>query len=226
MAFLFVLILHYPWGKWLALCCLLIALGGVAVKGQSIAKAFRSGHSHTVQRRTDIYRSAARMVRDHWLVGVGPDNFLHYYAPRHQLYIQCSHGLGYMEPEASQEPCESHPHNEILDFWLSSGLIGLAALIWLEVVFWTCAIKAYEATRKTKEIALAVGGMAAMMGMLVHGLVDNSYFLVDLALIFWYLCAMLSFFAPVTGSPSSRRIFPWRLPQSERSSSNQNESIS
>jgi O-antigen ligase len=137
------------------------------------------------------------MIRDHPVVGIGPDNFLHYYAPRHQLYLQCNRGLGYMDSRASVEPCISHPHDEVLDLWLSSGILGLSAFVWLQFVFWKNAWLSYAGKKGIMRVLLA-GTMAAMLAGLVHGLVDNSYFLEDLSLLFWMFCAFVSYTATAT----------------------------
>jgi hypothetical protein len=42
-----------------------------------------------------------------------------------------------------------------------------------------------------------------MLAGLVHGLVDNSYFLMDLAVIFWLLCASMSFLVTSTAQEAS-----------------------
>jgi hypothetical protein len=39
--------------------------------------------------------------------------------------------------------------------------------------------------------AIALGLLAGMLDFLLHGLVDNSYFLMDLAMIFWLSCGLL-----------------------------------
>jgi O-antigen ligase len=130
------------------------------------------------------------MIRDHPVLGIGPDNFQHYYAPtrkQDRWQNQCPPGLGYVGTNAEGEPCQSHPHNEFLDFWLSTGVIGLAAFIWLEVVFWRIV-----ASRLAGRNPLILGAAAAMAASLVHGLVDNSYFLPDLAVLFWILCALVA----------------------------------
>jgi O-antigen ligase len=153
------------------------------------------------------------MVGDHPLLGVGPDNFLHYYAPRRApgapWYNNCQPGEGYIEPGAIDEPCLSHPHNEILDFWLSTGILGLLSFIWLEVIFWRVSLRGWARWRVRREAPLALGAMAAMLAALVHGLVDNSYFLIDLSLIFWYLVALASFLARRDPDPGERGDSPW-----------------
>jgi tetrahydromethanopterin S-methyltransferase subunit C len=66
---------------------------------------------------------------------------------------------------------------------------------------------------------LVLGVSAGMLAGVIHGLVDNSYFLVDLSILFWTFCALVSFAAseceidiawlPVL--PQS-----WQRPQSSR----------
>jgi putative inorganic carbon (hco3(-)) transporter len=179
-----------PWGKWLALGALLGALLLGVAAGPRIARALTSGHSGTASMRLIIWNAAARMIRDHPVFGVGPDNFQHYYAPtrkQDRWQNECAPGVGYVGNNDQGQPCFSHPHNEFLDFWLSTGIAGLAAFIWIQVVFWRQAMAGIRARD-----VLTLGASAAMVAALVHGLVDNSYFLPDLAVLFWILCALVS----------------------------------
>jgi O-antigen ligase len=184
-------------GRWVVAAAVVLAAAVLIYRGPQTIDALRTGHSNTVQRRVYLWQSSLRMIRDHPVVGIGPDNFLHYYAPRHQLYLQCNRGLGYMDPRASVEPCISHPHDEVLDLWLSSGILGLAAFVWLQFVFWKNAWLSYAGRKGIVRVLLA-GTMAAMLAGLVHGLVDNSYFLEDLSLLFWMFCAFVSYTATAT----------------------------
>lgn len=196
---LFTLALAYRWGRWVVVAALALSLVAVGVEGHRIQGALTSGHSGTVSTRLDIWRSGVRMVRDHPIIGVGIDNFQHYYAPtrkENRWQKECAPGLGYIQPGAGAEPCFSHPHNELLDFWLSTGIFGLLAFVWLQVVFWRQAISGWFRHHS----ALVLGSMAAMVAALVHGFVDNSYFLPDLALIFWMLCGLVSA-VPAAGPP-------------------------
>jgi O-antigen ligase len=109
------------------------------------------------------------MLSDHWLVGVGLDNFLYQYRTR------------YILPEAWQEPNLSHPHNLILDFGTRLGIGGIFILLWLQLTFWRNAWRLYQRSASP----LILGLMGSMVIFLSHGLVDNSYFLVDLAFAFF-----------------------------------------
>lgn len=79
-----------------------------------------------------------------------------------------------------------YPHNIILNFWLEIGLVGLTGFILLIVQFFKRGRKKLMTSQW-----LTIGLMAAMMTILVHGLIDVPYFKNDLALIFWLVVAML-----------------------------------
>ena len=188
------LLLRPGWTRYLAIA--IVILGGVAggAKSHSLTAALQTGHAGTGHKRLDIWRSSVNILKAHPILGVGPDNFNYYYAPRvgQQLYSPCR-GQGYLiesDPAASNEPCLSHPHNEVLDFWLSTGIIGLIAAVWLQVVFWRSLYRARSTTRWPWRDALVLACGAAMLAGLIHGLVDNSYFLMDLSLLFWLLCVL------------------------------------
>ncbi|MFQ6001104.1 MAG: O-antigen ligase family protein [Anaerolineae bacterium] len=156
-----------------------VALGGVGaailallpLAGLERLTSLLSLQEGTTQRRLALWKAALQMIRDHPLFGVGLDNFLYQY-PR------------YMLPEAWQEPDLSHPHNLILDWWTRLGVLGVVALIWLEVAFFKVALRLYRSLEDEGMRVLSLGLMASMVDFLAHGLVDNSYFLVDLAFIF------------------------------------------
>lgn len=125
--------------------------------------------------RLDLWESSLQMIRDHPIFGIGPDQFLYVYAPR------------YIKPQAWSERFTSHPHDIILDVWLRLGIMGVVlALAYLAVFAWMT----WGIIRKRHVLGLAASG-GIIVGML-HGLVDNGYFLPDLALIFWFLTALLA----------------------------------
>ena len=104
-----------------------------------------------------------------------------------------------MFPAAWAEPNLSHPHNIILDYATRLGLLGLAAGIWLQIAFWREALPLRK-LRDPLNRALAIGLMASMADFLAHGLVDASYFVVDLAFVFFItLAAVQTLYTPEAG---------------------------
>ncbi len=122
--------------------------------------------------RLKLWQGTLNMIGEHPLFGVGLDNFLYQYRTR------------YILPDAWAESNLSHPHNVVLDFWTRLGVLGVAALAWLEVAFFRAGLRLYRRLADGDERALALGLMASMVACLAHGLIDNSYFLVDLAFVF------------------------------------------
>jgi O-antigen ligase len=129
--------------------------------------------------RLKLWRATLAMIRDHPLLGVGLDNFLYQYRGR------------YILPDAWQEPDLSHPHNFLLDHWARLGILGAAAGIWIQVAFWRMALP-LRRLRDPDGRALALGLMGAMADVLAHGLVDHSFFLIDLAFAFFLILGLTS----------------------------------
>jgi O-antigen ligase len=128
--------------------------------------------------RTQVWISAWRMFLDHPVLGVGLDNFLYQYRGH------------YILPDAWQDPNLSHPHNIALDFLSRLGVLGAACGVWLQVSFWQTAVGAYRRLKADRdELALCVGLMASVADMLAHGMVDNAFFLLDLAFAFFLALA-------------------------------------
>ncbi|MCC7361633.1 MAG: O-antigen ligase family protein [Anaerolineales bacterium] len=148
--------------------------------------------------RVRLWVSAWRMFLDHPLLGVGPDNFLALYRSR------------YILPEAWQEPNLSHPHNILLDFLSRLGVPGFAAGVWLIGGFWVTALRAYRRLAAAADaehramLPLAVGLMGLVADMLAHGLVDHSFFLVDLAYVFFLALAAVQHLARLAEPAASR----------------------
>jgi len=154
----------------------LLALGGtVAVAVGSVLAFFlreRFISSNTIQQRFHLWQAAVNMIRDHPILGVGLDNFLYQYP-------------NYILKEAWAEPNLSHPHNILLDFWTRLGILGVGAMLWLQVTFWRAGFRICKGWKGEEGQIWALALMASMVDFLIHGLLDNSFFLIDLAFIFW-----------------------------------------
>jgi O-antigen ligase len=172
-------------GRWLWASLGVIAVGALAaipLLSSPRMQALFSGEGGTSFFRAALWKSALQMIRDHPLFGVGPDNFLYAYRGR------------YLLPEAWQEPSLSHPHNVLLDFGARLGLIGLGVFVWLQIAFWATVIRVIRHAKASLSIdhwALIIGLAASMVDFLAHGLIDASYFVVDLAFVFMLTLALV-----------------------------------
>jgi len=162
-----------------------LIVGGIAaipLLNSPRVQALFSGGGDTSFFRVALWKSALEMIRDHPWLGVGPDNFLYAYRGR------------YLRPEAWQEPSLSHPHNVVLDFAARLGLIGLGVFIWMQAAFWVTAFRVLRQARSSlnrAQWALIIGLMASMVDFLTHGLIDASYFVVDLAFVYMLTLALI-----------------------------------
>ncbi|NWJ95967.1 MAG: O-antigen ligase family protein [Chloroflexi bacterium] len=185
---------------------LLIYGGGVAlllatlpfIKIERITSLFSfvTGSNST---RLHVWQASLQMLRDHPLTGIGLDQFLYKYS------------VEYVPPEAWLERFTSHPHNLILDYWLRLGIMGVALILWLLITFYkrlfglnlsgkpksasqveeTAQNQAKNENSPRERRVLGLGLVGSMADFLGHGLVDNSYFLVDLAIIFCLSLALV-----------------------------------
>jgi O-antigen ligase len=133
------------------------------------------------------------MFLDHPWLGVGPDNFLYFYRGR------------YILPEAWEEPDLSHPHNLVLDFLTRVGVFGFLAGLALLLAFWRRALTNHRRLAGSDLLPLNLGLMGAVAAMLAHGLVDHSFFLVDLSFVFFLALGLvhhLSRLAPTDAKPN------------------------
>lgn len=148
--------------------------GGVAIALTATARIANLFSGGSGSLRLDVWRSALDMVRAHPVFGIGLDQFLYVYTPR------------YVQPAAWSERFTSHPHDLILDLWLSLGILGVIVAAGYAFVLVHRAIR----TRALRS-SLAAAAIAAIVAGILHGLVDNGYFLPDLALVWWFLTALI-----------------------------------
>lgn len=135
--------------------------------------------------RVALWHSTLALIREHPLLGVGPDNFLYAYRTRYVL------------PTAWEEFNLSHPHNVALDFTARLGLPGLLSLVWMQVAFWRTLVRLRRRRLDDSGLgrALSIGVAGSMVDFLAHGLVDAAYFVIDLAFVHMLSLAILDWLA-------------------------------
>jgi len=71
--------------------------------------------------------------------------------------------------------------------------------VWLQVTFWR---RTRHVLRSSTQLNLLTGvGLAASMAeTLLHGFIDNSFFLIDLAFLFWLTYGLMAAVAEATAS--------------------------
>lgn len=119
------------------------------------------------QLRLNMWGETVEMLKTHPILGAGLANYQTAVAPWHilkwaEIYL--------------------YPHNLFITFWSETGILGLAAFIWLIILFLKKTTANY--TRLSKVL------IASILIILIHGLVDVPYFKNDLAVIFWTILGL------------------------------------
>lgn len=161
------------------------AIALVAIAAVAADRLVDTGAAGSRSSRELIWSASIDMIQDYPVTGVGLDQFYGQYGRR------------YVQPAGWPERYTSHPHNLVLDIWLRLGLAGVA-------VFAGFAFAVVRNARLPRhgewERALWIGAVGALIAGTVHGTIDNSYFLPDLAVMTWLLIALLV----STPAPSTR----------------------
>ncbi|MFN8515136.1 MAG: O-antigen ligase family protein [Chloroflexia bacterium] len=186
-------------GRTFGLAVAAIAVVAVVLVAAVVGLTLVRASSDSLSLRQLIWRSTLEMIRDRPAFGVGLDQFLSQYAPR------------YIDPSAWDERYTSHPHNLFLDFWVRLGIMGLAWVAWTLGSLAVRLMRAWRpavvpppkrAGRATGEAAgtsaandelrpVLIAAGVACVAAVVHGMLDNFFFLIDLAFAWWFLIALV-----------------------------------
>jgi len=170
---------------------LLTTILGLIIVAVIFSIIFSSISQETYSRniRMEIYRYAGQLITTHPILGIGPGEFqqavesISKSNAGFQLY-----GLSYA----------LHPHNVYLAFWLNLGIAGLLFFLILLIYFFV------KIGRSAGGVFLTSTLCAAMLAILVHGIVDTTYFKNDLSAIFWLILAQSLIVGAKNGQPSSQ----------------------
>jgi len=133
-----------------------------------LAEKFNTTDRSSSLVRTQIWRTSWQMIIEHPFVGIGPNAFESVYrATIPKLYFPPLEWL------------VSQPHQLYLALWLETGLLGLVTFL-VFIAWWMKSLW----TRIKQADGLAISAVAAMLAILVHGLVDTPYFKNDLSVLF------------------------------------------
>ncbi|MBI2462939.1 MAG: O-antigen ligase family protein [Candidatus Spechtbacteria bacterium] len=159
---------------------IIIAMFFIILFSEFIGQSFlQDSIASSLKSRAGLWEAAWNIGVSHPLFGIGAGMFPEAYKIQKHIVLY---------PTSMETAL--HPHNIFLSFWLYGGLLGMLGfgiiLIWL-------AKKLYiRLLEKEKNSAMLYGAVAAaFIIILVHGLVDTTYWKNDLAFMWWILLAMV-----------------------------------
>ncbi|MDP2932679.1 MAG: O-antigen ligase family protein [bacterium] len=124
--------------------------------------------------RIKLWQTGVQIIKAQPIFGSGLMGFREWY--------------GAYRPSA-QDEILNYPHNFFLNFWIEMGLAGLISVLGL--FYWT-ASKAKEIFKTLPETKLLVAAcVCGLVALFVHGQLDAPFFKNDLAILFWFLLAII-----------------------------------
>jgi O-antigen ligase len=149
------------------------AVSQVPLIRQRIAYELHPLPGNTLDFRIHIWGQTLRMLSHHLVLGIGLSNY-----------------QDAMGPFWQDLPKVIYPHNIVLNFWATTGLLGLAAFGWLVIRAFILGWRGWR-QHPAAWRPYDLGVMLALVAMVVHGLVDVPFFKNDLSLEFWALVGIL-----------------------------------
>lgn len=113
------------------------------------------------QARIAMWHETVALLGDQPLLGAGLSGFPVAIAPYH---------------DATYYEIFQYPHNVVLNIWVELGLLGLVVAVFL-------AVRILQATWRHRDDPRALASFAAIVTMVIHGLVDVPFFKNDLAIM-------------------------------------------
>ena len=133
-----------------------------------------SDPKNTLLGRSHLWGATLQMLEHHPITGAGLAGFETQLAP----YWNATNPDRYI-----------YPHNLVLNFWSATGILGLLAFGWLLYRAFGVSWRGWKGGGWPWR-AIELGVLLALVGIVIHGLVDVPYFKNDLSLEFWVLLAI------------------------------------
>jgi putative inorganic carbon (hco3(-)) transporter len=130
---------------------------------------------NTLVGRIPLWQATMQLLRDRPIFGAGLSGFETRIAP----YWNATHVDRFI-----------YPHNILLNFWVATGILGVVAFGWLLLQAFRSSWAGWRSPARDWA-PLCLGVFLALIGIVVHGLVDVPYFKNDLSLEFWVLLALI-----------------------------------
>ncbi len=129
--------------------------------------------------RINVWMAVLDMIRDRPLIGIGPGN-----EAFNQIYPL------YMRPKYTALSA----YSVFLETAVEIGLIGLSIFLGLIFTVFSCGLEQLKVMRSEQNLQgfWLIGAIAAIAGMLAHGLVDTVWYRPQINTIWWLMVAIIA----------------------------------
>ncbi|MFC1810255.1 O-antigen ligase family protein [Patescibacteria group bacterium] len=155
---------------------LFVVLGGtlsVSLNIEKFQNLTKLDEHTSISTRVEIWQVGLNLLKENPIFGIGLGQYQTNYNER------ATEILGH----APFEEERLHSHNLYLETWLNSGLLGIVSFIWIIVLAYLSFKKIKPGTKKD----LALVALIMLSYLLIHGLIDVTFWKNDLSLIFWLI---------------------------------------
>jgi putative inorganic carbon (HCO3(-)) transporter len=187
--------------NWRLLVAVPVVIGIVAVLAPAVARdrarSIFDPSDPTNRDRVAMLESGALMIRDHPLVGVGPNMVPKEYLAKYKTKDA-------VDPPDKPNDTRSHLHNVPVQLAAERGLPAAAAWLWFVVV---AGRDLFRVLRRSAKPALAATGLAAVVAMVVAGMFEHNFGDTEFLVLFLGLIS-LPFAAEAAGRPGAEPAAP------------------
>ena len=144
--------------------------------------------------RINVWSSVIEMIRDRPILGIGPGN-----TAFNKIYPQ------YMKARFSALSA----YSIFLEVAVETGFIGFCCFLWLLIVTFNQGIQQLRRLRSSANPQgfWLLAAIAAMFGMLSHGLVDTVWYRPEVSTLWWLMVAIIASYytAPMTDTSTANQ---------------------
>jgi len=158
---------------------IIISFSLIFISSNKFDQVISSNERSSFHSRLMIWNASVEIIKDNPLLGIGPGTF-------QDVYLSYSERFG----EQYLEWAVPQPHNIFLAFYLQTGLVGFVGFIL--VLFWFFGNSNNLKNKSNIQYLIFNILTCLMIYILIHGLVDTTYWKNDLSLMFWMAIGMMA----------------------------------
>jgi len=165
-------------GSFLLVLCLAVAF--VPPVRDRVASIFVGRKDSSNNFRINVWMAVIEMIRDRPLLGIGPGNTA--FNKVYPIY------------QVSPRYSALSAYSILLEILVETGFIGLSCFLWLLIVTVNQGVQHLRQLRASlnHEGYWLMGAIAAILGLLGHGLVDTVWYRPQINTLWWFMIALIA----------------------------------